>query len=129
MYDFLLIYFSNMLICTSHIWTGVEAAQVALDFRVGKVYFLGQNSVANKFYYWKVCLLYVVALPILERLVSKTWCNTSSQDPIFKGHYPASVVSSIGDRLQTFTPEEIAVVKGSSDFLGLNTYTSNLVRK
>ena len=49
-------------------------------------------------------------------------------DPIFKGHYPASVVALIGDRLPKFTPEEIQVVRGSSDFYGLNTYTSNLVQ-
>ncbi|GLB39191.1 putative glycosyl hydrolase 1 family protein [Lyophyllum shimeji] len=49
-------------------------------------------------------------------------------DPIYKGHYPSSLVSSLGDRLPKFTPEEIAVVHGSSDFFGLNTYTSNLVR-
>lgn len=32
----------------------------------------------------------------------------------------------LGDRLPEFTPEELAVVKGSSDFYGMNTYTTNL---
>ena len=32
----------------------------------------------------------------------------------------------LGDRLPTFTPEELAVVKGSSEFYGMNTYTTNL---
>ncbi|KAG6907817.1 hypothetical protein DXG01_007299 [Tephrocybe rancida] len=49
-------------------------------------------------------------------------------DPIYKGHYPASLASSLGDRLPKFTDAEIAVVKGSSDFFGLNTYTTNLVQ-
>ncbi|RDB27621.1 Beta-glucosidase 1B [Hypsizygus marmoreus] len=49
-------------------------------------------------------------------------------DPIYKGHYPASLLSSLGDRLPKFTSEEIAIVHGSSDFFGLNTYTSNLVQ-
>lgn len=40
-----------------------------------------------------------------------------------------SLVSSLGDRLPQFTSEEIAVVKGSSEFLGLNHYTSNVVRE
>lgn len=54
---------------------------------------------------------------------------TTDKDPIYKGHYPASLVSHLGDRLPRFTPEEIQVVRGSSDFFGLNTYTSNLVRE
>lgn len=34
----------------------------------------------------------------------------------------------LGDRLPTFTPSELAVVHGSSDFYGMNTYTTNLTR-
>ena len=32
----------------------------------------------------------------------------------------------LGDRLPDFTPEELRVIKGSSDFYGMNTYTTNL---
>ena len=32
----------------------------------------------------------------------------------------------LGDRLPEFTPAELAVVKGSSEFYGMNTYTTNL---
>ena len=53
----------------------------------------------------------------------------ASQDPIYKGFYPDSVKKLIGDRLPAFTEEELSVVKGSSDFFGLNTYTTQLVRK
>lgn len=45
-------------------------------------------------------------------------------DPVYFGHYPASMVSRLGDRLPTFTEEEIKIVKGSSDFFGLNHYTT-----
>ena len=51
------------------------------------------------------------------------------QDPIYKGFYPERVKKIIGDRLPAFTEDELAVVKGSSDFFGLNTYTSQLVSK
>ena len=49
------------------------------------------------------------------------------QDPIYKGYYPERVKKIIGDRLPVFTEEELSIVKGSSDFFGLNTYTSQLV--
>ncbi|KAI9065611.1 glycoside hydrolase family 1 protein [Trametes sanguinea] len=49
-------------------------------------------------------------------------------DPIYKGHYPSVVKEMIGDRLPDFTEAEIAVVKGSSDFFGLNTYTTQLAK-
>ncbi|KAH9851024.1 beta-glucosidase 1B [Lenzites betulinus] len=49
-------------------------------------------------------------------------------DPIYLGHYPDYMKEMLGDRLPTFTPEEIAVVKGSSEFYGMNTYTTNLCK-
>ncbi|KAI0263103.1 beta-glucosidase 1A [Gloeopeniophorella convolvens] len=50
-------------------------------------------------------------------------------DPIYKGAYPQSIRDRIGSRLPEFTPEEVEVLKSSSsDFFGLNTYTSHLVR-
>ncbi|EPQ50817.1 glycoside hydrolase [Gloeophyllum trabeum ATCC 11539] len=49
-------------------------------------------------------------------------------DPIYLGHYPTYQRALLGDRLPTFTPEEIALVHGSSDFYGMNTYTTNLCK-
>ncbi|KAL4262783.1 glycosyl hydrolase 1 family protein [Pleurotus pulmonarius] len=49
-------------------------------------------------------------------------------DPIYKGHYPEYLRKSIGIRLPEFTPEELQVVKGSSDFFGMNTYTTQIVK-
>lgn len=45
-------------------------------------------------------------------------------DPIYKGDYPAIMREWLGDRLPRFTDEQIAYVKGSSDFFGLNHYNT-----
>ncbi|KAF7307460.1 Glycoside hydrolase family 1 protein [Mycena indigotica] len=49
-------------------------------------------------------------------------------DPIYLGRYPASMQRILGARLAPFTPEEWKLVHGSSDFYGMNTYTTNLCR-
>ncbi|RPD61802.1 beta-glucosidase 1B [Lentinus tigrinus ALCF2SS1-7] len=51
-----------------------------------------------------------------------------SQDPIYLGDYPEYMKDMLGDRLPRFTPEEHAVVLGSSEFYGMNTYTTNLCK-
>lgn len=45
-------------------------------------------------------------------------------DPIWKGDYPACMRETVKDRLPTFTEEEKMLLKGSSDFFGLNHYSS-----
>ncbi|KAI0719769.1 beta-glucosidase [Cerioporus squamosus] len=49
-------------------------------------------------------------------------------DPIYLGDYPEYMKEMLGDRLPRFTPEERAVVLGSSEFYGMNTYTTNLCK-
>ena len=50
-------------------------------------------------------------------------------DPVYKtGDYPASMRAQLGDRLPKFTPEESKLVLGSSDFYGMNSYTSFFVK-
>ncbi|KAK5990090.1 Beta-glucosidase 1B [Cladobotryum mycophilum] len=49
-------------------------------------------------------------------------------DPIYLGRYPASMRKQLGSRLPSFTPEELALVKGSNDYYGMNHYTTNYVR-
>lgn len=49
-------------------------------------------------------------------------------DPIYLGHYPDYMKQMLQERLPVFTPEELQVVKGSSDFYGMNTYTTHLCR-
>jgi hypothetical protein len=41
-------------------------------------------------------------------------------DPIYLGHYPESMKKMLGDRLPTFTDEELALVHGSSDVSSLH---------
>jgi len=45
-------------------------------------------------------------------------------DPVFKGDYPAVMRARLGDRLPQFTDADIARLKGSADFFGLNHYST-----
>ena len=47
-------------------------------------------------------------------------------DPIFKGDYPMEMRERLGRRLPYFTDEEKKQLMGSTDFLGLNHYSSLL---
>jgi len=49
-------------------------------------------------------------------------------DPVYFGEYPASMRKQLGSRLPEFTPEEAALLKGSNDFYGMNTYTANYIK-
>ncbi|KAI1374924.1 glycoside hydrolase family 1 protein [Hypoxylon crocopeplum] len=49
-------------------------------------------------------------------------------DPVYFGKYPDSMRKQLGDRLPEFTPEEVALVKGSNDFYGMNHYTADYVK-
>jgi len=44
-------------------------------------------------------------------------------DPIYFGDYPKVMRDRVGDRLPKFSEEDIKLIKGSSDFFGLNHYT------
>lgn len=46
-------------------------------------------------------------------------------DPVYFGEYPKVMRDRVGERLPQFTKEEIALIKGSSDFFGLNHYTTS----
>ena len=48
-------------------------------------------------------------------------------DPLFTGEYPEAMRTRLGKRLPEFTSEEKKILIGSSDFLGLNHYTSSYV--
>eukprot|EP00756_Hemistasia_phaeocysticola_P043712 Hpha_TRINITY_DN17289_c0_g1::TRINITY_DN17289_c0_g1_i1::g.17848::m.17848/K01188/E3.2.1.21; beta-glucosidase len=52
------------------------------------------------------------------------WQAAWYADPIYTGDYPAVMKDFVGDRLPAFTPEEKIALKGSSDFYGLNHYTT-----
>jgi len=48
-------------------------------------------------------------------------------DPIWKGDYPETMRSRCGDRLPSFTKEEKQLIKGTSEFFGLNHYSTAYV--
>jgi beta-galactosidase len=43
-------------------------------------------------------------------------------DPIYKGDYPECMRAGVGERLPKFSEADMAVIRGSSDFFGLNFY-------
>ncbi|MEM7654609.1 MAG: GH1 family beta-glucosidase [Bacteroidota bacterium] len=47
-------------------------------------------------------------------------------DPVYFGEYPQVMRERLGERLPHFSAEEQALLKGSSDFFGLNHYTTML---
>ena len=47
-------------------------------------------------------------------------------DPIWKGDYPQIMKELVGNRLPKFTEDEKKLILGSSDFFGLNHYSSML---
>ncbi|ORY35755.1 beta-glucosidase, partial [Naematelia encephala] len=49
-------------------------------------------------------------------------------DPIYLGDYPPFMKSMLGKRLPSFTQKELKLVRGSSDFYGMNTYTTNTIK-
>lgn len=52
------------------------------------------------------------------------WFN----DPLHFGHYPQKMRDLItGNRLPEFTDEEVEMVKGAYDFIGLNHYGTSFV--
>ncbi|CAM6128866.1 unnamed protein product [Calypogeia fissa] len=48
-------------------------------------------------------------------------------DPLYFGDYPAEMRELVGSRLPTFSEEQVSLIKGSLDFIGLNYYTSRWV--
>lgn len=48
--------------------------------------------------------------------------------PIYHGSYPLTMQKILGDHLPKFTSEEVALIQGSSDFFGLNHYSTHYVQ-
>jgi beta-glucosidase/6-phospho-beta-glucosidase/beta-galactosidase len=49
-------------------------------------------------------------------------------DPVYKGDYPRIMKDRLGDRLPKFTEEQKKLLEGSSDFFGLNNYSSSFAK-
>jgi len=50
-------------------------------------------------------------------------------DPVYLGDYPAVMKERVKERLPVFSSEEKVLLKGSSDFFGLNHYTTMLAQE
>jgi hypothetical protein len=58
------------------------------------------------------------------------FCIGHYADPVYlTGDYPECMRRQLGDRLPRFTSEESALLKGSSDFYGMNTYSSDYINE
>jgi beta-glucosidase len=58
---------------------------------------------------------------------AQAWHAGWFSDPVYFGDYPQVMRERVGNRLPTFTEEEKKLLKGSSDFFGLNHYTTSYV--
>jgi beta-glucosidase len=56
-----------------------------------------------------------------------TWHLAWYADPLYVGDYPQVMKERVGDRLPKFTDEEKELLKGSTDFFGLNHYWTNYI--
>jgi beta-glucosidase len=45
-------------------------------------------------------------------------------DPLINGQYPQTMQDIVKERLPRFTPDQVKLVKGSSDYIGINHYTA-----
>ncbi|WWD18288.1 hypothetical protein CI109_102738 [Kwoniella shandongensis] len=64
------------------------------------------------------------------RHAHETWMGHVARlyaDPIFYGRFPDSLMEYYGEHAPSFTEEEWKLVKGSTDFLGLNHYGTSWV--
>lgn len=46
-------------------------------------------------------------------------------DPLFKGHYPADVLAMLGDDAPQVNDDDMALIRQTLDFIGVNYYTRN----
>jgi len=75
------------------------------------------------------CCSTIGADPVAAQRRLEFWIGHFADPVYLTGDYPASMRKQLGDRLPEFTPQESAVLKGSSDFYGMNTYTSDYIQE
>ena len=59
--------------------------------------------------------------------IALTWDFGAWADPIWRGDYDEKLKANAGELLPKFTDEEKKLIKGSSDFQGVNFYTASFV--
>ena len=76
----------------------------------------------------KVTRGHLIGLMVAAQRRLEFWIGHYADPVYLTGDYPACMRRQLGDRLPRFTPEESALLKGSSDFYGMNTYTSDYIK-
>src|SRR5271169_858969 len=76
----------------------------------------------------KVTCNHLIGLMIAAQRRLEFWIGHYADPVYLTGDYPLCMKNQLSSRLPSFTPEEKALLKGSSDFYGMNTYTSNYIK-
>ncbi|KAG6746815.1 hypothetical protein POTOM_049182 [Populus tomentosa] len=94
-------------------WNGVAYYNRLIDYMIER----GITPYANLYHY---------DLPLaLEKKYNGLLSNqVVFIHPIVYGEYPKTMQNIVGSRLPKFTEEEVKMVKGSMDFVGINHYTT-----
>jgi len=95
----------------------IDATQRAQDFQLGWWAYIMISSVTY---------MHINAHLFTYKRWTRSWIQLHYRfmDPLFFGDYPSSMRTRVGNRLPKFTRSEVALVKGSLDFVGINHYTT-----
>ncbi|KAG6497034.1 hypothetical protein ZIOFF_044919 [Zingiber officinale] len=99
------------------------AAERWLDFQLGCDYTIMK-------YFWGLPIDVAITIFLSHSVDGKTTTANYMMylDPIYHGEYPLSMRERVGDQLPKFSEADKELLRNSTDFIGLNHYTTKFVR-